>query len=127
MRMGAQVPVPAQLPAMVNGQPVTALRDFMTSPTPVHYRDIGTNIDVLAATVDRTQFEVMLTVQDTSVYLATDAIDGVLKTGDLPVFRSFQMENSALLRDGQTTQFSAASDRVSGEVMRVEVTLTVVK
>jgi hypothetical protein len=31
------------------------------------------------------------------------------------------------VKEGQTTQFTAASDRVSGEVVRVEVKLTVVK
>ena len=31
------------------------------------------------------------------------------------------------LRDGQTTEFTAAADKVSGEVIRAEVTLTVVK
>jgi hypothetical protein len=31
------------------------------------------------------------------------------------------------LRDGETTQFTAATDRINGEVVRVEVTLNVVK
>jgi hypothetical protein len=31
------------------------------------------------------------------------------------------------VKDGQTVQFTAATDRVSGEVVRVEVKLTVVK
>jgi hypothetical protein len=32
-----------------------------------------------------------------------------------------------VLKDGETTQFTAASDRVSGEVVRVEVKVTVLK
>jgi hypothetical protein len=31
------------------------------------------------------------------------------------------------IKDAQTVQFTAASDRISGEVVRVEVKLTVVK
>ena len=34
---------------------------------------------------------------------------------------------SAMLKDGQSTQFSAATDKVSGEVVTIDVTLTVVK
>ena len=33
----------------------------------------------------------------------------------------------ALLRNGQKTQLTAASDPISGETMRVDVTLTVIK
>jgi hypothetical protein len=32
-----------------------------------------------------------------------------------------------VLKDGQSAQFTAATDKVSGEVTRVEVTLNVVK
>ena len=45
----------------------------------------------------------------------------------MPVFKSFKTRNRLLLRNGQTRQFTAATDRVSGETVRIEVTLTVVK
>jgi hypothetical protein len=45
----------------------------------------------------------------------------------MPVFRSFRSTNTLVLRDGQTRQFTAATDRVSGEVVRIDVTLNVVK
>jgi hypothetical protein len=32
-----------------------------------------------------------------------------------------------VLRDGQSTQFTAATDKISGEVTRAEMSLTVVK
>jgi hypothetical protein len=32
-----------------------------------------------------------------------------------------------MLRDGQSTQYTAATDPVSGEVLKIDVTLTVVK
>ena len=32
-----------------------------------------------------------------------------------------------LMRDGQTLQFGTATDKVTGETIRVDVTLTVVK
>ena len=43
------------------------------------------------------------------------------------MFRSFKLSNTLLLKDGQSTQLTSASDKVSGEVLRVDVTLTVVK
>ncbi len=45
----------------------------------------------------------------------------------LPVVRSFQTTNRLILKDGQTSQFTAATDRVSGEVVRIDITLKVVK
>jgi hypothetical protein len=42
-------------------------------------------------------------------------------------FRSFTMTNSMLMRDGQTVQFATATDKVTGETIRVDVTLSVVK
>ena len=41
------------------------------------------------------------------------------------VFRSFDSDNTLVLRDGQTRQYVAAADPVSGETIRVDVTLTV--
>ena len=32
-----------------------------------------------------------------------------------------------LIKDGQTLQFSSATDKLSGDVVKVDVTLTVVK
>ncbi len=32
-----------------------------------------------------------------------------------------------MLRDGQTTQLTTAADPITGEIMRVDVTLTVIK
>lgn len=46
---------------------------------------------------------------------------------DIPTFRTFTSSQTLILKDGQTTQFTTATDRVSGEVTKVDVTLTVVK
>ena len=47
--------------------------------------------------------------------------------GNIPVFRSYQSTNTLVLKDGQSREFTAATDRVSGEVIRIAVTLRVVK
>jgi type II secretory pathway component GspD/PulD (secretin) len=116
--MGTQVPVPTVVfPPQGGGAP--AERSF-------NYRDIGTNIDCSARSQEDGSFQLRLTVEDTSVY--TGKQDATTPGVDqMPVFRSFRSTNTLVLRDGQTRDFSAAADRVSGEVVRVAVTLRVVK
>ena len=47
--------------------------------------------------------------------------------GDRPLFRSFNVGLNPMLRDGQTIQTVATTDPVSGEVVKIDVTLDVVK
>jgi hypothetical protein len=42
-------------------------------------------------------------------------------------FKSLQANNLLYLRDGQTAEFAASTDLVTGEVTRIEVTATVLK
>jgi hypothetical protein len=120
LRMGADVPVPT----MMGPRQASGASEAM--PGPVTYRTIGTNIDSRATTIDNSRFQVSITVSDTSVY--TNVGEGTVPSaGGMPVFRSFSSQNTVLLRDGQTRQFTAAVDRVNGEVVRIEVTLRVVK
>jgi len=44
-----------------------------------------------------------------------------------PTIRTFTSSFSLLLKDGQTAQHTAATDPVSGEVLRVDVTLAILK
>ena len=114
LRMGARVPVPR---GVVSGRP----------GLPVDYQSIGTNIDCFARTMDDGRFQVNLVIEDSSIY---ENVPGAVKPSaddDSPVFRSFKSTNTLVLRDGQTRQFTAATDRVNGEVVRIEVTLRVVK
>ena len=118
LRMGAQVPVPSG--AFGNGPDGKPIG-------PVSYRDIGTNIDVWAVSTTDSQFQINLLIEDTTVYVNSQVSPEAPRVGELPVFRSFRFSNSFALRDAQTSQFTAAADRVSGEVVRVDVTLNVVK
>lgn len=62
-------------------------------------------------------------IEESSVYTDATAAPETPRVNDLPVFRSFCSSNTLMLRDGQTSQFTAATDRVSGEVVKVDVTL----
>jgi len=113
VRMGAKVPI---VGASVGPN----------APVPVNYENVGTNIDCFARTMDDGRFQVNITVEDSSVY---QNIEGAVapSAAGRAVIRSFRSANTLVLRDGQTRQFSAATDRVNGEIVRIDVTLRVVK
>jgi hypothetical protein len=121
MRMGVDVPV---MTTMFGG-------DGKTAPSSSYnYRGVGTNIDC-NATFDESVpglFQLALIVSESSLGLDNASAKrpgGV--AADVPSFRSFNSQFSALLRDGQTTQYTSATDPVTGEVMKIDITLNVMK
>lgn len=121
LRMGAQVPVLADArfaPVVAGAQPPGGQ---------VQYKDIGTNIDSYAWATDEDRFSVSVSIEDTSVYADGQTAQGAPRLNDMPTFRSFRSEATVILKDGQTSQFTAATDKVSGETTRVDVTITVMK
>ena len=119
LRMGAQVPIVTAM------QPPGA--DKLVAPIQqVNYKDVGTNIDCQAYPVDAEgRYKLDITIEDSSVYTVEG--QNAMRPGDHPSFRSFRSTNTLLLKDGQTTQFTTATDKVNGDVMKADVTLTVVK
>ena len=121
LRMGVDVPVTTTV--FTGGQ--------KTPETPVssyNYRNIGTNIDCSASFESTASgvFQLSVTVSDSSIGLDTSKkAAGVMP--DIPSFRTFNSSFTALLRDGQTTQYTSATDPVTGEVMKIDLTLNVMK
>ena len=126
LRMGAKIPIVVTTfsPMKVEGRDV---KDLPTGGTPVsyNYQDVGTSIDCYATAIDGGRYRLQLTIDDTSVY--GDEPGKRTSEPQTPSFRSFKASDSMILKDGQTSQFTAAVDKVSGEMTRVEVTLTVLK
>ena len=118
LRMGANVPVPttAFTPPAADGKPLPI--------TSYNYRDIGTNIDSSARPLGDGRFAVYVSIGESSVVQGAN-VPGAVQGA--PVIRTFSASNNLVLRDGQTRQFTAAADRVTGEVVKVDVTLKVVK
>jgi type II secretory pathway component GspD/PulD (secretin) len=120
LRLGAQVPIVTAITP--DAKAVTGVPPIQQ----VTYKDVGTNIDCGAWPVDPDgRYRLDITVEDSSVY--TQEGQNAMRPGDHPSFRSFRSSNTLLLRDGQTSQFTTATDKVNGEVMKADVTLTVVK
>jgi type II secretory pathway component GspD/PulD (secretin) len=118
MRMGVDVPVP---------QTVFKGGDVASAPiSSFNYRSVGTNIDCFARTIEGGWFKLDLGVSDSAVYVPEKGGTSPGLAG-IPSFRSFTSTFNVLLKDGQTAQHIAATDPVSGEVLRVDVTLTVLK
>ena len=121
LRLGSRVPIRTQVvtPA-TDGKPATTTNS-------VTYENVGMNIDARATALDDGRFEITLTINESSVITDAQDLKATPAADIYPVFRSYQSTNTVFMKDGQTTQFTAATDRVSGEVVRVEVKLTVVK
>jgi type II/III secretion system protein len=121
LRMGTKIPV-----MMVSPAPGAKTPDGQPSPQvgPIQYQDVGTNIDCFSTALDDGRFLLSLTVDDSSVYPDEPAAGG--SKGN-PSFRSFRASNSLVLRNGETGQFTSATDKVTGETVKVDVTLTVIK
>jgi hypothetical protein len=120
LRMGAKVPV-----MMITSANVP--KD-VPQVGPVQYQDVGTDIDCMVWTAqDDGRYRLEITISDTSVYGDGPAATDNKPAPGNPSFRSFRATDSMLLRDGQTAQFTTATDKVSGEITKVDVTLTVVK
>jgi hypothetical protein len=116
LRMGANIPI--VMMAMTN------VPKDAPQGGPIQYKDVGTNIDCSSNELDNGRYLLNLTVDDSSVY--PDDAPSVGPKGS-PSFRSFRATNALVLRNGETGQFTAATDKVTGETVRVDVTLTVLK
>lgn len=133
IRTGAQVAVPSATALMEPPSPPAKPGEPADRRPPLpgrsfSYRDVGTNIDCQATNLDAGRYAVTVTIEDTSVYPGERDPNARAQPGDmLPAFRTFRTTNALVLRDGQTTEFSLATDKMTGEVMKAEVSVTVIK
>jgi Flp pilus assembly secretin CpaC len=119
LRMNGSIPVSTTMMKQGDDGQASTVNSF-------NYREIGTNIDVTAVPSIEGRFGFIVTVTDSSVYGEGD-VKALTTASGLPMFRSFNASSTVQLRDGETAEFTAAADRLTGEVTKVEVTLTVLK
>lgn len=109
------------------------------------YHHVGTNIDCSVSTLDDGKYEVHVTATRDSVRPTGGAAEhdseqasehansarepnsrgGALRLN--PIFSDSSIDETLLMRDGQTIQSLMATDPVTGRVLKVDVTLNVVK
>jgi hypothetical protein len=125
LKMGVEIPVSvAQIPAPEAGKsgPFTSFQ----------YRNVGTNIECGAQALADGLYQLRLSVENSSVYQGPESrAPGASAenpvVADRPLFRSFVVNMNPILRDGESVQTVASTDPVTGEVVKIDVTVNIVK
>jgi hypothetical protein len=122
LRMGVQVPVLSTSFTPAAGKEV--------SPTPLtsySYRSVGTNIDCTAQIMVDGRFRLTFGIEQSAIVPddPKKPTSGVM--AGVAMFRQFNTNFVLTLRDGQSAQNTTATDPVSGEVLKIDVTMNVIK
>ncbi|HKW57974.1 MAG TPA: hypothetical protein VJN42_11520 [Candidatus Acidoferrum sp.] len=118
VRMGLRVPV-------VTGGGASANKQFS-------YMDVGTSLDGRADRAEDGRFNLKLNVEKSSLYTPGTTEKPVALGGNEilpgePIVQSFRTQVNLVVRDGQTIQSTVATDPLTGHVLKVDVTLNVIK
>jgi hypothetical protein len=114
LRAGARVPIPR------------AAETKPDAPTPYNYEQLGLSIDSRAMSLPNGAFQIEMNASDTSIIGGDQSLEGtILKSA--PAFRTISLSSTTVLKDGQSTQLTTATDPISGVGMRIDVTLNVNK
>jgi hypothetical protein len=120
VRMGVQTPIVQT----VFGAPAAGGQTTVPASS-YSYKDIGTNIDCNATSQADGSFVLEIKLNDSSV--SFDSKDPGQTLKGIPAFRNFTSNFSIVMKDGQTAQYASATDPVSGETLRVDATINVLK
>lgn len=94
----------------------------------VSYQSVGTNIDVTGFRVrGDSRYELTLVASSSFLYPVPTSAGSTPLTAGQPVIGTYTINTPIIARDGQTIGFSIATDKITGETMRAEVTLTAIK
>ncbi len=118
LRMGVEMPIPVTTFTSTPGSAVPPATSFQ-------YRNVGINIDCRADDFKDGRYRIEANVEQSSV--TTTVEKRTPGTAEAPLFRTFKTSFKALLRDGQTATHVVATDPVSGETLRIELGMTVVR
>ena len=98
----------------------------------LQYQNLGTNLDGRAEKTEDGRFILKLNVTRSSAYTqnSTEKAAGSGSSeisSETPVIQEFSNQVNLLIRDGQTVQTSMATDPINGHVLKVDVTVNVIK
>lgn len=110
LRMNSEVPVPNAV-----------LKDGVSFES-YSFREIGTNIDCSATDLGDGRYRLDLGVSDSQVFRMENVGKAALSRS-----QNFTINSQPILRDGQTVEYAVATDKTSGEVVKLQVTLNLVK
>lgn len=116
LRIGSQVPIPTRVASQGGGT--------SEPPTSYSYQNVGVSIDCIATPAIDGKYRLNLTINDSSV---TAESAQTMNRGVPPSLNNFTSNASLSLRDGETIQYTTAADKLTGEIVKVDVTVNVVK
>jgi len=90
-------------------------------------QQVGTQIDCNATLQPDGRYKLRLNVTERSALPAAQATEQGARVANVPSFRSVAFGSTIYLGDGQSTQFSSATDKTSGETFKVDVSLAIEK
>jgi hypothetical protein len=98
----------------------------------VQYQDVGSNIDCEARSLGAGRYLLDLRVERSSIFPTREEHSSDQKTDEpqlagQPLIRAFRASTAVMLRDGQPTQGTVATDPLNGHVLKVDLTLNVLK
>jgi hypothetical protein len=99
----------------------------------IQYQDVGASMDCTAETPEPGLFELQLSVQRSWLFTpdenkgSANPSNAVLGAGGNPIIQQFSSFYRLAMHDGQTVEASTATNPINGRVMKVLVTMNVVK
>lgn len=128
IRMGVDVPIGTSTSnaTQTTGAQTNNTRAVETTKSEMVFRNVGTDIDSRVIRTDERMFDVYVSLRDSAIF-SSDASKSVNALADPTAFRTFNASNTLPMVDGQMRLFGLGTDKITGETMRVEVKLTVLK
>jgi len=111
------------------------LRMGVRVPVPVdssHFQDmeVGTDIDCNAWTLGEGTYDVSISVNRSSIYTPSQGEnegEQIHAVGGRMITRNFSTDFDLKLHDGETTDGTSATDPLNGHILKISVTLHVIK
>lgn len=132
----AKIRVGNRVPVYIGGQPGGSQTISSSAYT---YMDIGTNIDGWAEGVGPGQYRIHLYLErswiEGSVSVPIEKVPSTQSGGGeshpaefhQPIVRQYKAELTPILKDGQSLETNLATDPLSGRVVKLEVSISVLK
>ncbi len=137
LRIGVDVPIGSTTVTRGAGGNAQGSTRSDTTTVP-EYKNVGTSIDCYLTMMDDGKYMLRVTLNDTSIFDPSAQRQAALAARGLAApttsrpleasaFRTLQFNNTLLMRDGQTAELASATDKITGEVVKAQVTLTIAK
>jgi Flp pilus assembly secretin CpaC len=115
LRHGTEVPIA-----------VTVVEKDGRDATSFQYKNVGVNMEFTAEPVEGGRYRLFFAVEFSSLFAGELPPVRRGTTMEVPAFETFTLRGTALVRDGETASYSSTAP-VTGEVGKIDVTLTALK